>query len=173
MADDEETFADRWSRRKAAARGSDVATPVETAPETTDDLEPAEDEEDVVAALPPIDELQADSDYTPFLDRRVPKELKRMALRKLWLSDPVFANLDGLNDYDDDFRTMGLGKVVRTAYEVGRGMVTRAEKEAELAAAQAQQAADAATVDDDPTTDEDAESEIGEEDTESGENEQA
>ena len=36
----------------------------------------------------------------------------------------------------------------------------------------AQQAADAATVDDDPTTDEDAESEIGEEDTESGENEQ-
>ena len=132
-----------------------------------------EDEEDLVAALPPIDELQADSDYTPFLDRRVPKELKRLALRKLWLSDPVFANLDGLNDYDDDFRTMGLGKVVRTAYEVGRGMVTRAEKEAELAAARAQQAADAGPADDDAPTDGDAETEIGEDDAETGENEQA
>ncbi len=173
MADDEETFADRWSRRKVAARGSDVAAPVETPPNPTDDAEPAEDEEDLVAALPPIDELQADSDYTPFLDRRVPKELKRLALRKLWLSDPVLANLDGLNDYDDDFRTMGLGKVVRTAYEVGRGMVTRAEKEAELAAARAQQAADAGTAADDDVTDADAETEISEDDAETGENEQA
>ena len=32
--------------------------------------------------------------------------MTRAALRKLWLSDPVFANLDGLNDYDEDFNVV-------------------------------------------------------------------
>ncbi len=90
-----------------------------------------EEEVVVVAALPPIDELTTDSDFTPFLDRRVPAALRRAALRKLWNSDPIFANLDGLNDYDDDFRTLGVGQMVRTAYEVGKGFVKAVEKIAE------------------------------------------
>ena len=93
--------------------------------------ERSEEEEVVVAALPPIDELTTDSDFTPFLDRRVPAALRRAALRKLWNSDPIFANLDGLNDYDDDFRTLGVGQMVRTAYEVGKGFVKAVEKIAE------------------------------------------
>ncbi len=50
-----------------------------------------------------IEELEYDSDFTPFMDAKVPKALKRMALRKLWRSNPILANIDGLNDYDEDF----------------------------------------------------------------------
>ncbi len=103
-------------------------------PEKIEQDEAAEEElseEEFVAALPPIEELTAGSDFKPFLDRRVPAMLRRAALRKLWASDPIFANLDGLNDYDDDFRTLGVGQVVRTAYEVGKGFIKTVEKLAE------------------------------------------
>lgn len=135
--DRSKSLAGRWSRLKQDSRATDHGDPdaaiEEQAEDTPEPDRPAEatDQDDVVAALPPIESLTADSDFKPFLDRAVPAELRRLALRKLWLSDPVFANLDGLNDYDDDFRTLGVGKVVRTAYEVGKGMVTRAEKAAE------------------------------------------
>ncbi|PPR18003.1 MAG: hypothetical protein CFH37_00770 [Alphaproteobacteria bacterium MarineAlpha9_Bin7] len=75
-----------------------------------------------------MEDLTADSDFTPFLQTGVPSALKRAALRKLWSSDPVLANVDGLNDYDEDFAKMGLGKVVRTIYQVGKGMIEQAEK---------------------------------------------
>ncbi len=50
-----------------------------------------------------IEKLEYESDFTVFMDEKVPKVLKRMALRKLWLSSPILANVDGLNDYDEDF----------------------------------------------------------------------
>jgi hypothetical protein len=90
--------------------------------------------------LPPIEELTADSDFTPFLKEGVPEELKRLALRKLWLSDPVFANLDGLVEYGEDFgaafRNPG---PVATLFRLGRGMPgpgddQEAEQEPEQAA---------------------------------------
>ena len=56
--------------------------------------------------LPDVEELGAESDYRPFLQRTVTPALRRLALRRLWRSDPVFANLDGLNDYDEDFASL-------------------------------------------------------------------
>jgi hypothetical protein len=54
----------------------------------------------------------------------VPEFLRKRALRVLWRSNPVLANLDGLNDYDDDFRSPELTKkVLATAYKVGRGLL--------------------------------------------------
>ena len=53
--------------------------------------------------LPDVETLEKDSDYTPFLAEGVPEALRKLALRKLWASDPILANLDGLNDYDEDF----------------------------------------------------------------------
>jgi len=133
--DGESTVA-RWSRRKHETQeiveAPDASESEETLASPNEDSE-SEGQDDVVAALPPIGGLTAESDFTPFLDRAVPAELRKLALRKLWLSDPVFGHLDGLNDYDDDFRTLGVGKLVRTAYQVGKGMVTRAEQAAENA----------------------------------------
>jgi hypothetical protein len=141
----------RWSRRKQAARrnrrGSAAPVPVTSPAEAaavpgpsaaqiaeapSDDtavarLEAGDTEptvEEIVASLPDIEELDAASDYTGFLAKGVPEHLARAALRKLWLSDPVFANLDGLNDYDQNFNL--IDKVIQLAdtnYKVGRGMI--------------------------------------------------
>jgi hypothetical protein len=137
----------RWSRLKTelreqqesgtepalavAAEGEtdalDFAEPSDALPAIPDDggAETAAE----VPPLPPIEELDADSDYTQFLAKGVPEALTRAALRKLWLSDPVFANLDGLNDYDENFNLIDkLITAADTNYKVGRGMVTEEER---------------------------------------------
>ena len=102
-----ERFGGRWSRLKQEARTPAPADEPQTAnlpaPEATD--APAVETPTIAAEdLPDIDSLDKDSDYTPFMAEGVPAELKKLALRALWRSDPVLANLDGLNDYDEDFK---------------------------------------------------------------------
>ena len=50
--------------------------------------------------------------------------LRRKALRQLWRFDPVFANVDRLNDYDENFadpsRVMA---TLQSAWQAGRGYV--------------------------------------------------
>lgn len=80
--------------------------------------------------LPPIETLDRDSDYTPFMRADVPDALRNQALRKLWQSDPVFANLDGLVEYGEDFgAAFRLGGVVATVYRVLEGMPGPAEED--------------------------------------------
>ena len=50
-----------------------------------------------------VDKLTFEDDFTIFMSHKVPDIIRRRALSKLWLSDPLLANLDGLNDYDEDF----------------------------------------------------------------------
>jgi hypothetical protein len=72
-------------------------------------------------ALPDVASLGKDSDFSAFLRQGVPEEMRRQALRVLWRSDPVLANLDGLNDYDEDFTVVRtVAEAVRTAYETGK-----------------------------------------------------
>ncbi len=59
----------------------------------------------------------------------MPEAITRAALRKLWLSDPVLANLDRLNDYDDDYSFVDtVISAVQTSYKVGKGHVDEAEE---------------------------------------------
>jgi Protein of unknown function (DUF3306) len=136
----------RWSQRKHAARhgvapedtAADIRRGDERQPSAADvakarqqtaavEAVSADDEETPV--LPPIDELTAESDYTVFLGKNVPQALTNAALRKLWLSDPVFANLDRLNDYDDDYSIVeSVVSAVRTSYQVGKGHIDEAEE---------------------------------------------
>jgi hypothetical protein len=134
---DDEGPLSRWSRRKTEARAGDgeASEPQSLDLPLADDNLPAEllndDAPSEEAAeeerppLPPIEELDADSDYTQFMADGVPEALTRAALRKLWLSDPIFANLDGLNDYDENFNL--IDKIITAAdtnYKVGRGMIS-------------------------------------------------
>lgn len=75
------------------------------------------EEQEAVKNLPPIEALNKDSDFTPFLAKNVPDFLRRKALKVLWRSDPVLANLDGLNDYDGDY---GMAAVIAEALEMTR-----------------------------------------------------
>jgi hypothetical protein len=133
----EKTFINRWSQTKLANTvNTDELDPLAEAPLQTEALPVAPDDqtadvqEQAPPDLPPIESLDGDSDYTAFLGENVPEELAKKALRKLWTSNPVFANLDGLNDYDDDYSALGIVEtVVETAYKVGKGLVTEDEPE--------------------------------------------
>ncbi|MGI9476827.1 MAG: DUF3306 domain-containing protein [Hyphomicrobiaceae bacterium] len=126
------SFFKRWSDRKANA----TVQPAEPAPETAAEAAEPPVEHDAAAAEeapPPITEadlegLTYESDYTKFLGEQVPDALRRRALRQLWRSDPILANLDGLCDYDDDFTDAALVvKVLETAHKVGQGYLTDEE----------------------------------------------
>jgi hypothetical protein len=93
----------RWSRLKREARDAEREKTQVDAPPPAEEAEAAAAAEDPTAGLPDIETLDRDSDYTGFLRAGVPEEMTRRALQKLWRSDPVLANLDGLNDYDEDF----------------------------------------------------------------------
>ncbi|SRR5579875_412515 len=109
-------FLARWSRLKLQARQSqapeEVALPQRATPAET----PA-------AELPPVESLTAGSDYTVFMQPGVPEAVRNAALQKLWRSDPVLANLDGLVEYGEDYAAaFTASSAVRTAYRVAQGM---------------------------------------------------
>ena len=52
--------------------------------------------------MPPIESLDAESDFTPFMQPSVDPGLKRAALKKLF-GDPRFNVMDGLDVYIDDY----------------------------------------------------------------------
>jgi hypothetical protein len=112
MADNPETSEPfslkRWSQRKRAATRSAPAeptlspTPAAEAPvaAATADAAPAAIPE--APALPPIDSLTFESDYSAFMQPKIAEETKRAALRKLF-SDPSFNVMDGLDIYVGDY----------------------------------------------------------------------
>jgi hypothetical protein len=105
MAPSDETFLRRWARLKQTDQEPAPSVAAESAPVAAEEAD-AEELSAEELGLPDVDSLDKDSDYTGFLRDEVPEALKRKALRKLWLSDPVLANIDGLNDYDEDFSVL-------------------------------------------------------------------
>ena len=149
---DDDGFLDRWSRRKRGET-STGAPETETAdagpaavaqPESQESAETGDPE--VVAKLPDLDSLTEDSDFTAFLQDGVPEVIRRKALRRLWRLNPIFANLDGLNDYDEDFSALGIvAENIKTIYKVGKGYLDEDEdkdKDEDEAEAEAEIAAD-------------------------------
>jgi hypothetical protein len=107
-------FLSRWSRRK---RGEEVPEPepvppvevppeAEAAPEPVAEAAPPEPEFDL-ASLPPIETLDASSDFSVFLKPGVPQALRNAALRKAWLTDPLIRDYMSPLDYAWDFNTPG------------------------------------------------------------------
>ncbi|MBO6787358.1 MAG: DUF3306 domain-containing protein [Rhodospirillales bacterium] len=93
-----------------------------------DEEELTDEQREVVEGLPPLDTLDKDSDFTPFMRDGVPEFLKRRALRVLWRVNPFFNFRDGLNDYDQDFNI--IHKVIDELtgnYQVGRGFLSDKE----------------------------------------------
>jgi hypothetical protein len=140
MSDDRDDFLGRWSRRKRAIKErSEPAAPEErataAAPPTAGDAATDEtgggDTRDTGPAtptdLPDPETLDETADFSVFLREGVPEALRRQALRRLWRLNPVFANLDGLNDYDEDYTNAAtVLEGLKTAYRAGRGFVNDA-----------------------------------------------
>jgi hypothetical protein len=117
----DESFLERWSRRKKEARDGpdpaaddlvalDGASDLESAgPEDADSQPVAPAEADSLAEdapgdedMPSIEDLTDDDDYSAFFSPRVSPGLRKKALARLFRS-PKFNIRDGLDDYDDDY----------------------------------------------------------------------
>ena len=122
-------FASRWSRLKREAKAD--APEAEAEAEVAEPEAPAEDDrpdEEVLEelGLPDPDTLERGDNFTAFMAKAVPARLRNRALRRLWISDPVLANLDELLDYGEDFTDAAtVVENLQTAYQVGKGFVTK------------------------------------------------
>lgn len=113
--------------------------------------------------LPPIETLEKDSDYSVFMSSKVSDAIRNRALRKLWLTDPVLANLDGLVDYGEDFTDAATVVAnMKSVYKVGRGMVDYEEEDRKKAEA----LANAEEADPDASQQDDASDEADEDEAE-------
>jgi hypothetical protein len=101
---EDEGFLGRWARLKRS-RAAEVSEPAE--PVVAE--EAVEPEPFDPASLPALDTLDAVSDYTAFLKPGVPRELRVLALRRAWATDPAITGYKTLADYDWDFNAPGYG----------------------------------------------------------------
>ena len=128
---------DFWSRRRARvaeeearidARKRDAANQ-ETQNQTDAQLADVPEEEVLASlSLPVPEDVNSGEMLQKFMANGVPTYLRRRAMRALWRSNPVFANLDGLVDYGDDFTdAANVVPDIKTAYQVGKGMLKHVE----------------------------------------------
>ena len=94
MAEEKEKFLSRWSRLKRENENK-LPEKKESAPETASDETPA-------PALPPLDKLTPESDFTGFMHPKVEDALRRAALKKLF-SDPHFNVPDPYEPFSGDW----------------------------------------------------------------------
>ncbi|MEV8467156.1 DUF3306 domain-containing protein [Fluviibacterium sp. DFM31] len=127
--------SDFWSRRKAAVEAEQAAEAqaVDAAQLAGEQAALDEKTDDEILAeldLPDPDSLSQGDDFTAFLARRVPERIRRRALRKLWLTNPVLANVDELVDYGEDYTDAAtVVENMQTVYEVGKGIVRKLSEE--------------------------------------------
>ncbi|MCY4319557.1 MAG: DUF3306 domain-containing protein [Alphaproteobacteria bacterium] len=130
---------DFWSRRRAAVAEEERAheeAELESRVAEERAALAARTDEDVLAALelPDPDSMKQGDDFSAFMAEAVPERLRRRALRRLWRSNPVLANLDNLVDYGEDYTDAALVmENLQTAYRVGKGMLKHLEAMAEAA----------------------------------------
>lgn len=116
--------------KPAATADPPVATRPERATPPPEEIRSADhdpgDEEAVLADwpedLPRPEELTEESDLSGFFSPEVSEAVRNLALRRLWRLNPVFANVDGLVDYGEDFTDAATVVAnMKSAYQVGKG----------------------------------------------------
>lgn len=139
MSSEEKSRLSRWSQRKTTARqrrgtaAPAIAEEPAGVPATADAPVEAPKTEPEVAGqptpeldLPDVDSLTAGSDFTAFMKDGVPAELRRLALRKLWASDPMFNVIDEMVEYGEDYTDAAMVvEGMKSAWEAGRGYATK------------------------------------------------
>ena len=114
-----DNFLSRWSRRKQEAKRepepSDDAPAAEDTPQTaagvpaTEAAQPKPDGEKErefdLASLPSIESIGAGTDIRLFLQKGVPAELTRAALRRAWTTDPAIRDFIEVAENQWDFAT--------------------------------------------------------------------
>ena len=123
MSDTPRDFASRWSERRRRVREeADEPTPIERDEERDTEREAMLARNREAAEAVDLDGIDEATDMSVFLREGVPDLLRRQALRRLWRSNPVFANVDRLNDYDENFADPSRAMATfQSAWQAGRG----------------------------------------------------
>ena len=107
------SFIERWSRRKRE-RLKPAAPRLATRPSSGSPDQAADGTAplpvtaaDPDAPLPSVDDLTETSDLTAFLEKRVPEELRRLAMRKMWALDPQIRDFVEMAENQYDWNTPG------------------------------------------------------------------
>ena len=138
----EEPFLQRWSRLKADSTVAAVPKAPAPLPEEAAAGHPTEAAEPESLPpgdedMPPIESLDADSDFSGFMSPRVSATLRKQALRKLFRS-AKFNVISDMDDYIDDYRNFpALGDIVTADMKHAAARLL----EKQLAAAEADSAA--------------------------------
>jgi hypothetical protein len=116
-----------WERRRAGVKAEEASAQQaaeEQALAEQQVLNAEKSDEELLAEfdLPDPDTMKAGDDFTAFMSKAIPDHLRRRALRKLWVSDPVLACLDDLVDYADDYTQVSAVTDFTTSYQVGKGL---------------------------------------------------
>jgi Protein of unknown function (DUF3306) len=137
------SHSDFWVRRKAAVQ-AEAEADLRALKINDDKVRDAELDErpdsEILEelGLPDPDSLDKGDDFKSFLTKAVPGRIRNRALRRLWLTNPVLANVDGLVDYGEDFTDWAkVIEAMQTAYQVGKGMTKHVEEMARQAEAEA------------------------------------
>jgi hypothetical protein len=89
MSNQDDSFLERWSKRKVQARaGGTIAAGQKQAE--------AEPEEIALEDLPPIEAIDASTDLTYWLRKKVPDAWRQAALKRVWAADPAISQFTGL-----------------------------------------------------------------------------
>lgn len=100
-------FLSRWSARKLTPEAEPAALEPKDnarAPAAKGEAAPPTSAEAFdISTLPPLDSIMANSDIRAFLQRGVPAELTRAALRRAWSADPAIRDFIGLSENAWDF----------------------------------------------------------------------
>ena len=122
---------DFWSRRKAAAaaeaRAEAQAAEDAREEELRREIEEKTDAEALAELnLPDPETMRRGDDFSAFMAKAVPERLRRRALRRLWTSNPVLANLDELLEYGEDYTDAAtVVENMQTVYKLGKGMLAQ------------------------------------------------
>ena len=126
----ERDFLSRWSRLKREG-GEPVADAEAATPPAEPDAREAPERSDAeileAHGLADPDSLGPEDDVSGFMARTIPDRLRNRALRRLWLRDPVLANLDELVDYGEDYTDAAtVVATLASAWQAGRGYLAQA-----------------------------------------------
>ncbi|WP_439586680.1 DUF3306 domain-containing protein [Hydrogenophaga sp.] len=132
-AEDDSNFFSRWSRRKVQVRSGE---PLPPEPPVVQQAAPAAPVAGAAAVVPPptpapqaeeqppaltledVARLTPDSDYSAFVARGVPADVRNAAVKKLF-TDPHYNVMDGLDIYIDDYSKPSPLSVAEMAKMVG------------------------------------------------------
>jgi hypothetical protein len=134
MSRGDESFLARWSRRKQEV---ETPAPPVKGPEPKAEPEPEQKPEDGfdLSKLPSIESLGKDSDYSMFMHKAVPEELRLKALRRMWSTDPALSVPELLDIHAWDYTgTDGIKPLVTPALEALAAAAREAAKRAREAA---------------------------------------